>query len=202
MTHYEAIVEALEKEIIRNYFETDEQDICPRACRELDDMIDADSELGLTEIDNPKSHYYTPQVVRYQEADEFGYPITIVEELDGCSENVNQYWCSCSNPVIESEATQNDRRQRNLEEVLPPNKTFYSVAKPFNTKEYKRKHRNYMLWMAWIFKNQNDTTKLQNGWKTFWRNWNHPTKGGFRWMDAKHMQLIRKAFNRFGISKR
>lgn len=187
--------------IIQEKVDNGEIEEVARACRELDDMVDADEQLGLSEVENGGTHYYTPRVEQGYETDEYGFPVWVKRELDGVEGDETQYFNKCRTPILECEASQNDRKQRNLEEVLPPNKQFYSVAKPYNKKERGRKHSNYMAWAKWLVEHQDNKPALQKAWKQFWRMWNHPTKGGFQWMDASHMKCIRNTFNKYGVSR-
>ena len=158
----------------------------PSALKPIIDDVDADVQLGFTEKPNHGSKYYTPYTKQV------GNKRT---DNDGC-EAGDPWFCRVNNPIIESEATANDRKARNLEEVLPPAKDFYSVAKSYPGA--KQQHRNYMVVINFIFTNKGDNDKLRKAWNRFWVRWNQE---GLSWMSPNHMKAVRGTFHNMGISK-
>lgn len=175
----------------------------PRALKELDDMVDADVQLGLTEIENKGSCYYTPRTETVYDVGEFGQPVAKLIEHDGCDEDVNQYFCRVRNPVTKAQATIADEmRSAGGWSDVDPEYIGYNTSywwTPYTPEFKKTQHRNYMQVINYIFRNKDNKDQLRKGWNKFWVLWN---ERGTKWMSPKHMKTVRLTFNQQGISKR
>jgi hypothetical protein len=97
------------------------------------------------------------------------------------------------------QATQNDRRSRNLNEVFPPEKNFYSVSGAWSRDRWLSQWRNYNLISVFIFKNTDNKALLRKAWNRMWKRV-YAEKSSFLWQS--HIRSLVKEFNSRGITPR
>lgn len=167
----------------------------PRAFRSLDDMVDADEQLGLSVVES------------YDYETEDDITSTWTPQLEAARQptaepQANCYWTSSGhNPVIFSEAEVADSKRSagGFSDVEPEYiPSFYSAAKP----DCREQFRNYNTVTVWIHQNRDNAEKLQAGWKKFWRRYFAMKSAGTvsNWLMPWHVTRIKAAFNRAGIT--
>lgn len=175
----------------------------------IDDLINSDEDklMGLSMV-VCEDYEIEKEYIRFvlEQSENPAIPTTevaITEVDDGLSmEHASAYWTqSGDNPICWDAATLNDQRDRNLNEVLPPEKTFYSVAKlRFPRSEWVIQYRNYTTIGVFIFRNKDNKELLRRALKRMWKRYYDVYRGNgkantFLW--KRQLNNLVKAFNRY-----
>jgi len=68
----------------------------------------------------------------------------------------------------------------------------------------KRRERHFHAWVGWIWRNQQEPARLQDGWKSFWKKYFARKKAGttMEWLTATQVATIRRTFEKLGVKSR